>query len=196
MKINIQVELDWLDEEGNIDEMMQDELIGGVKRAISKQCLDKVEKKASEAIDLAIQNAVDSASENINNKVTEFVEEWMKTEVVITDKYGDPTQRGSVRDLVKLQFDELMNSVVDSDGRIVKRGSYSAKTSVIKFLTGEAVKEVVDSELSNYKRDIDKKIKEEINNGIKDNVSDMFAQMVVNTAKQRHAESMAIESKG
>ena len=57
------------------------------------------------------------------------------------------------------------------------------------------VREVVDSELRQYKTDIDKKIKEEINNGIKRNVSDLFAQMVINTAQQRHAEQMAIESK-
>lgn len=195
MKINIQVELDWLDEEGNIDDVMKEELVSGVKNAISKQCLKRVEDKASKAIDNAIQEAVEAAEKTMNLKVVEFVDEWLKTEVVVSDKYGDTVQKGSIKDLVKKQFDQLMNSHVSSDGRIVASGGYGAKTSVIRFLTGEAVREVVDSELSNYKRDIDKKIKDEINNGIKENVSDLFAKMVVNTAQQRHAESLAIESK-
>ena len=116
----------------------------------------------------------------------------MNTEVVLTDKYGDPTEKGSVRDLVKRQFDNLMNSMVNRDGKIVQRDGYGAKMSVIKFLTGEAVKDVVDSELSQYKKNIDQKIKDEINKGIKENVSDLFAQMVVNVASQQHAERAAI----
>lgn len=195
MKVNISVDLDWLDESGDINDIMKDELISGVKSAISRQCLDKVQADSSKAIDGAIKTAVDESVALIQRKVSDFVEEWMRTEVVITDKYGDPTQRGSIRDLVKLQFDGLMNSFVNSDGKLVTKDSYGSKMSVVRFLTGEAVREVVDSELRQYKTDIDKKIKEEINNGIKRNVSDLFAQMVVNTAQQRHAEQMAIESK-
>ena len=195
MKVNISVDLDWLDESGDINDIMKDELISGVKNAISRQCLDKVQADSSKAIDGAIKTAVDESVALIQSKVSDFVEEWMRTEVVITDKYGDPTQRGSIRDLVKLQFDGLMNSFVNSDGKLVTKDSYGSKMSVVRFLTGEAVREVVDSELRQYKTDIDKKIKEEINNGIKRNVSDLFAQMVVNTAQQRHAEQMAIESK-
>lgn len=193
MKINIGVELEWLDEEGNLDELMKDELISGVKNAISRQCLEKVQADASKAIDGAIKTAVENAQGLIAEKVSGFVEEWLKTEVVITDKYGDQTQKGSIRDLVKKEFDGLMNSFVNSEGKIVARsGSYGAKHSVIRFLTGETVRDVVDSELRQYKSDIDKKIKEEINSGIKRNVSDLFAQMVVNTAQQRHAEQKAI----
>lgn len=192
MKINMTVELDWLEEDGSIDERMQDELIRGVKAAISKQCLARVEDKASKAIDTAIQDAIEASTNEIKGKVSEFVDSWMNTEVVLTDKYGDPTEKGSVRDLVKRQFDNLMNSMVSSDGKIVQRDGYGAKMSVIKFLTGEAVKEVVDTELSQYKKNIDQKIKDEINKGIKENVSDLFAQMVVNVASQQHAERAAI----
>lgn len=194
MKINIAVEVDWLGEDGNIDEEMQKSIINGVKNSIGRQCLDRVEKKASEAIDKAIKDAVAAATESVGNKVSEFVENWMKTEVVLTDKYGDVTEKGSIRDLVKKQFDGLMNDFVNSEGKIVGRNGYGAQMSVVKFLTGQAVTEVVAAELVGYKKDIDNKIKAEINNGIKNNVSDLFAQMVVNTAQQRHAEMRAIEA--
>ena len=195
MKINIALEVDWLEEGGTIDEQMQSSIINGVKNSIGRQCLERVEKKASEAIDKAISDAVAAATESVGNKVSEFVESWMKTEVVLTDKYGDVTSKGSIRDLVKKQFDGLMNDFVNSEGKSVGKNGYGARMSVVNFLTGQAVTEVVAAELVGYKKDIDNKIKTEINNGIKNNVSDLFAQMVVNTAQQRHAEQRAIEAK-
>jgi len=196
MKVNITVDLEWLGEDGSIDDIMKDELISGVKNAISKNCLARVEKEASEAVNKAIDLAVQSANTLIEEKVLSFVEAWLSNEVIVTDKYGEEVKRGSIKDLIKQQFDGMMNSTVNSDGKVVPAGSYGAtKMTVVRFLTGEAVKEVVGSELLNYKRDIDAKIKTEINNGIKTNVSDLFAQMVVNTAQARHAELMAIPHK-
>lgn len=192
MKVNITVDLDWLGEDGNIDELMQDEIIGGVKKAISIQCLERVEKQASKAIESAIDEAVDAATGMINSRVTSFVNEWLSNEVVVTNKYGEEVRRGSIKEIIRNQFDEVLNATVNSDGQIVKQGSYGAKTSVVRFLTGEAVKEIVSDELLSYKEDIDSKIKTAINSGIKQNVSDLFAQMVVNTARERHAEKNAL----
>lgn len=195
MKINIQVELDWLDEEGNIDEIMQDSLISGVKSAISQQCLKRVEDKASKAIDKAIDEAISNAEAQIAGKALEFFSQWLETDVVVSNKWGEEAKRGSIKDIIKGQFDSMMNEVVDSSGKIVGQGGYGAKTTVVKYLSGVVVKELVESQLKDYSKELDSKIKEEVNNGIKKNVSDLFAQMVVNTAKQQHAELNAIEHK-
>lgn len=68
MKLNITVDLDWLEEDGNIDEEVKHQIIQGVKSAISRQCLDKVEKKASEQINQAINDSITAAKKAIEKK--------------------------------------------------------------------------------------------------------------------------------
>lgn len=166
---------------------MQQRLVAGVKNAISADCIRAAEEQATAAIDEIIQK-----------RVNDFIEDWMSSEVVLTNNYGEEVEKGSIKELVKKRFDDLMNSHVDSSGRFTTPSTYGSNkgvNTVVGFLTGAAVKEVVESELRGYKNQIDEKIKSEINNGIKNNVSDLFARMVVNTAQENFRDAQAIESK-
>jgi len=188
MKLNIQVELDWINEEGGLDEEVQYQIIHGVKNAISKDCMKLVEKKTQKAIDDGMAAAVSL----MQDKVSDFFENWLNNEAIITDKYGDKKEEGSLKDIIKREFNNCMNQKVDSDG---KQTSYGAKYTRLEFVTGKKVKEVVDESLSRYGRDIDKTIKETIEQGIKSRVSDKFAEMVIGYAKQDHLDSKAITHK-
>lgn len=188
MKLNIQVELDWLDEEGNIEELVQEEIIAGVKNAISKDCLKLVEEKTQKAID----NGLSSAISAMDQKVSDFFENWLNNEAVITDQYGDPKEKGTLREIIKRKFDDCMNEKVDSDGEPSK---YGRSCTRLEFVTGNKVKEMVDGYLSNYDREIDKSIKQAVEEGIKERVSDKFAQMVIGYATQDHENKKAIEHK-
>lgn len=185
MKLNIQVELEWLDEEGNIDEEVQHQIISGVKQAISKDCLNLVEKKTQKAIDDGMSSAINL----MKNKVSEFFENWLNNEAVITDKYGDEVEAGSLRDIIKREFNNTMNEKVDKNG---SPSSYGSKYTRLEFVTGEKVKEVVNGYLSSYGKDIDSTIKKNIEQGIKSRVSDKFAEMVIGYAKQDHFNAKAI----
>jgi len=187
MKLNIQVELEWLDDNGNIDEEVQHQIISGVKQAISKDCLNLVEQKTQKSID----DGMTSAIKLMQDKVSEFFESWLNTEAVITDRYGDKVEEGSLKDIIKREFDNCMNEKVDSDG---KRSSYGAKYTRLEFVTGKKVKEVVNDYLSSYGKDIDKTIKTNIEQGIKSRVSDKFAEMVIGYAKQDYLNAKAIDS--
>jgi len=187
MKLNIQVELEWLDEEGNIDEEVQHQIISGVKQAISKDCLNLVEKKTQKAID----DGMNSAIKIMQDKVSEFFDNWLKTEATITDKYGDKVEEGSLKDIIKRQFNNAMNEKVDQNG---SPSSYGSRYTRLEFVTGKKVKEVVSDYLSSYGKDIDKTIKTNIEQGIKSRVSDKFAEMVIGYAKQDHLNQKAIEN--
>jgi len=189
MKLNIVVELDWIEEDGSIDDEVQMQIISGVKKAISKDCLRLVEKKTQQAIDDGMQSAINL----MQSKVAGFFEDWLNNEAVITDDYGDTIKKGSLRDIIKSQFSDCMNEKVDSDGR--PSSSYSAKYTRLEFVTGKNVKNIVDDQLSRYGKDIDSTIKNTIAEGIKTRVSDKFAEMVIGYAKQDHANAKAIENK-
>ncbi|WP_272658830.1 hypothetical protein [Providencia sp. PROV148] len=183
MKLNITVDLDWLEEDGSIDEEVKYQIIQGVKSAISKQCLDKVEKLASEQINQAIDDSITSAKKAIEQKAIAFADEWLEKEVTITDKWGDTKDNLSITELIKRTFDNLLEKKVDSKGNFDT--GYGNGTRLITWLTDKRVQDITEAKLKDMNRDIDKKITEAINAGIHKNVSDKFAEMIVMTAKQQ-----------
>ncbi|HIE4214721.1 hypothetical protein [Proteus terrae] len=185
MKLNITVDLDWLEEDGNIDEEVKHEIINGVKNAISKDCLAKVEKEASKQIDKAIAESITSAQQAINQRAVQFVEDWLVKEVTITDKWGDIKEQISVKDMVKRSFDQTLEKTVDSSGRFTEN-HYNGLT-LIKYLTGNYVQELVREKIKPLQEEIDLAIVNAVNAGIRKNVSDKFAEMVVMTAKHQNA---------
>lgn len=188
MKLNIQVELEWMDEEGNIDEEVQQKIICGVKQAISKDCLKLVEQKTQKAIN----DGVDSAIGKMQDKVSEFFNDWLNNEATITDSYGDPIQKGTLRDIIKEKFNDCINEKVNKEGI---PSSYGTNYTRLEFLTGKKVTDVVNDYLSKYGKDLDKAIKDAVNKGIKDRVSDKFAEMVIGYARQDYLDAKAIEKK-
>lgn len=189
MKLNITVELDWLDENGDIDAEVKHEIINGVKKSISRDCLAKVEKEASKQIDEAIAESIASARQAINQKAVQFANDWLMKEVTVTDKWGDVKEQISITDMVKRSFDQTLEKKVDSKGNFTT-DSYGG-TPLIKYLTGNLIQELVQEKIKPLQKEIDTAIVNAVNAGIRKNVSDKFAEMVVIAAR----DSKAIESK-
>lgn len=184
MKINITVDVDWIEPDGSIEEEVKASIINGVKGAISKNCLAKVEKEASKQISEAIDKSIESATKLINKKSMDFFDEWMEKDITVTDKWGNTKTQGSVKSLIESGFEKLMrNGKVNQDGDLSRDG-YSG-TPVIDYLTGPRIQKLVTEKLKGLNKEIDKKIEELVNAGIRDRVSDKFAEMVIQTAKER-----------
>jgi hypothetical protein len=186
MKLNITVDIDWIEEDGSIDEEVKHQIISGVKNSISKQCLDKVDREASKSIDKAIQEAIEAATNTIKDKAVAFADDWLENEVTITDKWGEAKDTLTITDLIKKTFDDLLEKKVDSNGRITS-GQYDGQQTLISYLTGSRVEEVVNKKLSGFSKNIDDQITKAVNSGIRENVSNKFAEMVVATAKANNS---------
>ena len=184
MKLNITVDIDWIEENGSIDEEVKHEIINGVKNSISKQCLAKVEKEASTRIDQAIDDAVKKSQKAIEDKAIAFADDWLENEVTITDKWGDPKDTLTVTDLIKRTFDGLLEKRVDKEGRF--SDGYNDKMSLIKYLTGTRVEQVVGERMKDFSKNIDDQITKAVNSGIRENVANKFAEMVVATANENN----------
>ncbi|KGD75249.1 hypothetical protein HA49_08410 [Tatumella morbirosei] len=191
MKLNIQVEIDWIGEGGDLDSEVKHEIISGVKNAISRDCLAKVEKEASTQINQAINESIAAAKKAIEQKAITFADDWLEKEVTITDKWGDAQDCLTITDLIKRTFDRLMEKKVTDSGSFDV--GYGNGTRLITWLTDKRVQDVVQEKLKGINKDIDRQITEAVNAGIRKNVADKFAEMVVQTAKHNH--TAAIESK-
>ncbi|ENI0494913.1 hypothetical protein ABW745_004425 [Yersinia enterocolitica] len=191
MKLNISVELEWLGEDGDLDAEVKQEIINGVKNAISRDCLAKVEKEASAQINQAINESISVAKKAIEQKAIKFADEWLEKEVTVTDKWGDVQDCLTITDLIKHTFDGLMEKKVNNEGSFDV--GYGNGTRLITWLTDKRVQDVVQEKLKGINKDIDRQITEAVNAGIRKNVSDKFAEMVIQTAK--HNNQMALENK-
>ncbi|EKN6369534.1 hypothetical protein DVP68_23875 [Yersinia enterocolitica] len=189
--MNISVELEWLGEDGDLDAEVKQEIISGVKNAISRDCLAKVEKEASAQINQAINESISVAKKAIEQKAINFADEWLEKEVTVTDKWGDVQDCLTITDLIKRTFDGLMEKKVNNEGSFDV--GYGNGTRLITWLTDKRVQDVVQEKLKGINKDIDRQITEAVNAGIRKNVSDKFAEMVIQTAK--HNNQMALENK-
>lgn len=181
MKLNITVDIDWIEEDGSIDEEVKHQIISGVKNSISKQCLAKVEKEASKEIDKAIQSSIAKVQSSIESKAIEFADDWLENEVTVTNKWGEPKESLTITDLIKKTFDGLLEKQVDDSGKFCD--GYSGKMKLINYLTGKRVEGVVNEKMKGFSRSIDDQITKAVNAGIRENVANKFAEMVVATAK-------------
>ena len=180
MKLNIQIDLDWMDEDGNIDDEIKASIENGIIDRISSKCISQIEEKAQNQIEVSMS----SAQKIIENEATRFVSDWLDKEVSVTDKWGDIVETCSIEELIKKSFDDLLNKKVDNNGQFTT-SSYSGVT-LIDWLTNKKAEKIVESKLKDLSKNIDASIKRLVNEEIKKNVSNKFAEMVVRTAQEQN----------
>jgi len=192
MKIQITVDVDYIDEEGNIDDEVKASIIQGVKDSISKDCLSRVETEASTQINQAISESIASAKKLIEGRAIKVVEDWLDNEITPTDKWGEQLDPIKIMDLIKQTFDGLLNKRVDSSGRFDSRHGNS---TLLSWITKDRIEVIVSDRIRPLEKDIDKKITAAVNAGIREKVSNKFAEMVIETARADHkAKPIAIDS--
>ncbi len=190
MKLNISVELEWLGEDGDLDAEVKQEIISGVKNAISRDCLAKVEKEASAQINQAINESISVAKKAIEQKAIKFADDWLEKEVTVTDKWGDVQDCLTITDLIKRSFDKTLEKKVDSSGNF--SNDYNSMP-LVKYLMGQRMEELVQAKIKPLQKDIDNAIANAVNAGIRKNVSDKFAEMIIQTAKQNNQPALEIK---
>ena len=174
----------------NLNEVIKGEIINGIKLAISKDCLKSVEDKSKAAIESVISESVEKAKQTIESRALEFTNEWLEKKTVISDKWGDPVNELTISELIKQQFDNLLEKTVDNNGRF--SNGFGSNCTLLQHLTGKKVEAEVESRMAKFGLDIDKQITAHIESGIKRSVSNKFAEMVIQTAKSQNAQ---LESK-
>ena len=77
MKINIEVDVEWIGEEGNIDEIIKKEISDTVVNTITKKIEKEMEEKATAAV-----------SGKVDDMCNSLISEFLKRKVTVTDKWG------------------------------------------------------------------------------------------------------------
>lgn len=95
---NVTVNLDWLDEEENLDGRLRDEILSGIVAKVGTNITNSLESEARKLLDAKMASLENEISEKLNAMMQEFFD----TPKDITDRWGDVVKRGiTVREQLK-----------------------------------------------------------------------------------------------
>lgn len=183
-KFNIEVELDWLnDEEYSIDDEIREQVINGVKDKLLKRATDEALKK----LDSAIAEKLEEATEIIEQRVQDFI-------AVVTEKqieklkiprkkssWGSEVEFIPISEFVGEQYEEyLTEKIYDRDFKRARYNSdavYSIAEGQIKqYLNG-----TLSAQVSEMVRKAQKEAEDTVIKTLKQNLKD---QLAVDTIKR------------
>ncbi len=159
MKFKIEVELDWVGEEGNLDDEIQAAIVNKVVTAVSAG----ITKEATEQVKALIGPKVDALVEQTYNDL-------VTSKVVLTDKWGDKKQEfTSIRELIKTRWDNFLDELVDKDGHKyngygsgqMKRVDFYIKEQ-LRIFADKWTKETLEAITSTIKKIVGNELKTEL----------------------------------
>lgn len=183
-KFNIEVELDWLnDEEYTIDDEIREKVVSGVKNELLKKATDEVVKK----LDEEIAKKLKSATEVIEQRVDEFlsiVTEKQIEKIKIPRKkstWGDEVEFLPISEFVGIQYENyLTRKIYDSDFNIARYESeknYSISEKCIR----EYLNKTLSKQVSDMVKSAQKEAEETVLKTLEQNLRD---QLAVDTIKR------------
>lgn len=164
MKMTVEIELDWIGEDGTVDDVVKQEIAGHVAKKISDDSNDQLMCAAEQRV-----------AERIDAFVNDILNRFMNHEIRITDNYGDTKARyDNVEELLKERFDTFLTETVDSrDGSVYRdRCGYGKGTTRIDYLIDNRIKNQTDKFMKDVVDEVDKKIKEALSSEMKKKLSD------------------------
>ena len=177
-KFNIEVELDWMEEDSySIDEELKERIIEGVEDALLK----KATHEALRMVDAKIAEKVKESEETINKAINKFIENVCSEKInniQIPEKSSDWSDKityYSLSEYVGMQFESFIKEKrYDKDGNYQDWGSN--RYSAADLLTTKYLKRELDDKIGNMIQ----RAKHEVNNvSTKDKKNDEATEAVV-----------------
>lgn len=183
-KFNIEVELDWLnDEEYSIDDEIREQVINGVKDKLLKRATDEELKK----LDSAIAEKLEEATDIIEQRVQDFIAVVTKKQIEkiqIPKKkstWSDEVEFIPISEFVGRQYEEyLTKKVYDKDFEVARYNSdkvYSIAEAHIKSYLNDTL----SAQVSEMVRKAQKEAEDTVIKTLEQNLKD---QLAVDTIKR------------
>ena len=177
-KFNIEVELDWMDEEAySIDDELRQRIVDGVESAL----LEKATTEAVQKVDKAIADKILEAEETIQETVDRFVEtvsEEKITEIMIPvkeDSWSSKVAYIPLSEYVGKRFGLFLTEKrYDRDGRAT---SYSSdrKLSAADLITRQYLEKELGTKVENMiataKREVEESLVKSLEQKLKENLA-------------------------
>ena len=166
MKFKIEVEIDWIDDEHNIDSEIKqqiiNEVISSIKNKVVEECNAKVDKKLENLMDKEIAKLSKSLTKNYLNRT--FTK---------TDNYGDIIEETTILKHLKTSFHEFWNQEVNERGNKKERYDNNCKTR-IQWAIDDSIEKEAKVFAEKLTKDTENKIKKIMHDSVKEKIGDKF----------------------
>ena len=201
-KFNIEVELDWMDEEAySIDDELRQRIVDGVENAL----LEKATTEAVQRVDKAIADKILEAEETIQDTVDKFVKSVSEEKIaeiaipVKEDSWSSKVAYIPLSEYVGKRFGLFLTEKrYDRDGRA---SSYSSerKLSAADLITRQYLEKELGTKVENMiataKREVEESLVKSLEQKLKENLAkETIERMNIPYVLKRFSE-MALEDK-
>jgi hypothetical protein len=174
-KFNITVELDWMDEEYNLDEDIRETIVNSVVNKVQDRLINQVETECNNKINDQLKNIEVAVTDKLNGIMDAFFDEPRD----VTDKYGDVIKKGvTVRDTLKKACDEFMNQPLDEYGKPAE-SSYRIKYNTrVDYIVAKSIDYNMEFAIKNAVSTVTDNLKKKITEEVKKQMGDKLANIL------------------
>lgn len=167
MKFNIQVEIDWL-EEDDIDDTLKAEAVS--------QIISHVKGKVSKQVESIVYN---QAKNLVNGWIMAELHKFADRPLRITDKWGDTVEHHeSLTDMFKEKFDKFFDASVDKNGKEIDGCGYGGKLTRVDYMLNEMAEKYLNDITNNMKRIIERTLNDKMKEKIRQQIVEHTASQV------------------
>ena len=174
-KFNITVELDWMDDEYNLDEEIRETIVNSVVNKVQDRLVQQVDTECNNRINNQLASIETAVSDKLNGIMDAFFDEPRD----VTDKYGDVIKKGvTVRDTLKKACDEFMNQSLDSNGKPAS-SSWDVKYKTrVDYIVAKSIDYNMEIAIKRAVEDVTKNLKNKIADEVKKQMGDKLANIL------------------
>jgi hypothetical protein len=172
-KFNISVELDWIEEDGTLDNELKD--------IITQKVVDSVIKNVTEQVNCQVTNKVNERLCNFDDVISEklngMMEEFFNTPKNITDSYGDIIKKNvTVSQMLKDACDNFIEQSVDEYGK--PSTGYNRKYNTrVDYIVSKSIDTNMTCAINSAVTAVTKNLKEKISSAIKDQLGEKLGEL-------------------
>lgn len=173
-KFNVTVNIDYLDEDGNLDDSICEQIVNAIVGNVSDKVTEKVEKKAEEAFNSQISDLEETTCKKLNA----IMEDFFNTPKDITDQWGDVIEKGvTVKEKLKKACDQFMNQPLDKNGNPTN-SSYATYKTRVDYLVAKAIDHDMERAIQKAVKEVTDNLKNKISDEIKRQMGEKLADVV------------------
>lgn len=177
MKFNVEIDLDWIDEDSTIDETVKHQIISNIESRIVRTLEAKVLESATAKIDGQIQALINT---NVHAMVSEKVANLMTVPRTATDEYGRVTKENfTIESMLINAVDAAVNrKTLDENGRN-SSDNYGKKYSYFEYFATKDIPALIDKRVKALAEQTQKDIETLVKDKIKTEVADKLTNLIV-----------------
>lgn len=174
-KINIELDLDWVEEDETLDSTIKNEMLRQLETRVMNNVTDSLKKtvleKSEEKIDALLDDMAKTA-------IADRIESFLSAPRNITDRYGDVVRENvTIEDLLKERIETAMDKkTLDMKGEIT---TYSPKYSLFEYLSTRAIEPLIASIVEKNIKEAHENIKQLVADKVKTHVADSLTNMIL-----------------